>query len=152
MKYTNNNGLLVDKSTTPPTCAGYIFNFQGRAFAPDGKLDGLTQEEIDTHNRLLADAEWSALKEHGRGVLYLTHKDIPACPPSNGVQPLELKTLAVSTWAGQRFARVYHSRKSWHNMAGEDGRTDVWFMLDGSRWHGVNIGDNDLCRVKRCKA
>jgi hypothetical protein len=112
----------------------------------------LEPSEIDEHNRLLGEMEWTALKKHGRGVLYLSKKDIPACPPSNGIQPMELKALIVSTWAGANFSRVYHSRKSFHNFAGGDGRTDVWFMLDGSRWHGVNIGDNQLCRVKRCKA
>lgn len=143
--YRNDGGLLVDNSTEPPTCCGYIFNFAGHgAFAPGGKVQlqngvvrDLTQEEIDTHNRLLGVAEFEALKKHGRGILYLTES-----------KPGESK---LSTWSGTNTVFPYRSRKSWHNMAGKDGRTDVWFSLDGSRWHGVNIGDNQICRVKRCK-
>jgi len=144
--YTNDNGLLVDNSTAPPTCAGYIFSFSGHGgFEPSGKvqlqngvLRDLTQGEIDTHNRLLGEAEFEAIKKRGRGILYLTKQG---------------GNYVVGTWAsGADKISVWRARVSWHNMAGKDGRTDVWFNLDGSTWHGVNIGDNQICRVKRCKA
>lgn len=145
MTYHNDNGLLVDPSTTPPTCCGYLFNFAGHgAFAPDGKamlqngtLRDLTQDEVDTHNRLLGEAELAAIKKHGRGIMYLTRQ------PHGSYH--------VATWTGQGRTLCHNVRRSWHNMAGKDGRTDVDFTLDGSRWHGVNIGDNQICRVKRCK-
>lgn len=145
MTYHNDNGLLVDPSTTPPTCCGHIFNFAGHgAFAPDGKvqlqngvLRDLTEAEVKEHNRLLGQAEIEAMKRDNRAMLYLTR------------QPHG--TYHVSNWAGQIRIPCHGVRKSWHNMAGKDGRTDVDFEFDGSRWHGVNIGDNDLCRVKRCK-
>lgn len=144
MKLTNDHGLLVDNSTNPPTCAGYIFNFNGHgAFAPHGKVGDLTQAEIDTHNRLLAQAELEAIKKHGCGNLYLFTE------PGNTPGKL-CKT--VGQWAsnpGERIP-VQSFSVSRHNMAGE--RMDVWFNFDGSRWHGVNIGDNDICRVKRLKA
>lgn len=135
MKLTNDHGLLVDNSTSPPTCAGYIFNFNGHgAFAPTGKVGDLTQAEIDTHNRLLAQAELEAMKRNGRAVLYR--------------RTIEGR-IHVGTWEGSKNFPVTCCRQGRHNMAGE--RMDVWFNFDGSRWHGVNIGDNDICRVKRLK-
>jgi hypothetical protein len=110
---------------------GYIFKFEHAAFSPDGKV-AIADNDIADHNKQLADREWEAMLQSGRGLLYLTGD-------------------TVSTWDGSHKVQVYGSRKSFHNMAGRDGRTDVWFMLAGSRWHGVNIGDNQICRVKRCK-
>lgn len=126
------NGLIVDRSTTPPTCCGYIFRFNGHgAFAPDGKVPDFSDEEIATHNKLLSTMEWESAQKNGRAMLYLHEQD-----------------RKVSTWTGSHSAPVYHMRKSWHNMAGKDGRTDVWFMLGGRRWHGVSIGDNQIVRCK----
>lgn len=145
MTYHQNNGLLIDPATNPPTCCGYIFNFTGHgAFAPCGRVQlqngvvrDLVQDEINEHNRLLGEIEWTALKKHGRGVLYLTRdKD---------------DHYKVATWVDSNHVFPWRVSKSWHNFAGHNGRTDVWFNLDGSSWHGVNIGDNQICRVKRCK-
>ena len=151
MTYTLDNGLLTNPETNPPTCAGYIFNFSERgAFAPTGrvKINGqeeeLTQSQIDEHNQLLAAAEWRAMLKHGRGILYLT-------PADKNTTAGKLGHYRVSDWPGCNQAFTYHERTSFHNMAGRNGRLDVWFMLDGSRWHGVNIGDNQILRVKRCK-
>jgi len=143
--YTLDNGLLLDKTVTPPQLCGYIFNFSGHgAFAPDSRIqvesNGLAREategEIQTHNRLLGEMELASLKKEGKGTLYLSKE--------NG-------RYSVATWSGVGRVSCHHVRKSWHNMAGRDGRTDVWFSLDGSQWYGVNIGDNQICRVKRCK-
>lgn len=135
--YENDNGLYVDKSTDPPTCCGYMINFDGKGvFSPDGKVQ-VSGEGVDTHNRLLADAEWAGMLKHGKGILYLTRD-------AEGV-------YYASDWPSVHKIRVSHVRKSWHNMAGKDGRTDVHFILDGSTWHGVNIGDNQILRVKRTK-
>lgn len=150
MKLEIDNGLIVDKSASPPTCCGYIFNFAGHgAFAPDGKVtlaDGreLTQSEIDTHNRLLAEAEFAAILKHGQGVLYLSK-------PAPETYEAKAGHFKVSTWCSTgKPVYTYHERKSRNDFGTQ--RTDVWFMLDGSRWHGVNIGDNDIVRVKRCKS
>jgi len=133
----NDHGLFVDPSTDPPTCCGYIFNFTPHgAFSPDGKIPA-TQEEINTHNGLLADMEWSGMMKHGRGTLCLTEN-------ADG-------SHTVSDWPGVHKIKARHIRKSFHNFAGQNGRTDVWFCLDGSEWHGVNIGDNQILRVKRNK-
>ena len=43
-------------------------------------------------------------------------------------------------------------RTSYHNFAGKNGRTDVWFCgPDGHTWHGVNIGNHQIVRCKRTK-
>lgn len=144
--YTLDNGLLLDKTTLPHTVCGYIFAFPGKgAFSPNSRIlvesdtflnqtREATAEEIQTHNRLLGEAELASLKKEGKGVLYLSHE--------NG-------KYSVATWSGVGRVQCSYARKSWHNMAGHDGRTDVWFNLDGSQWHGVNIGNSQICRVKR---
>lgn len=114
---------------------GYIFNFAGHgAFDPDGKVGELTQAQIDEHNAELAKAEVEAMKGSGRGLLYRRTID---------------SRINVGTWDGSKNFPVTCCRESWHNMAGK--RFDYWFNFDGSRWHGVNIGNNDIVRVKRCK-
>lgn len=137
------SGLFVDTSTVPPTACGYVFEALGKgAFQPcgriviadeirEGKTREATSEEIQTHNNLLARAELDAMEKHGKGVLYLSQD-------ANGA-------YSVASWSGlgKTFASV---RKSWHNMAGRDGRRDVYFHLGGKRWHGVNIGNNQICR------
>jgi len=67
---TNNHGLLVNDGTL----VGYLFNFQGHGiFSPDGKVE-VTAEQVDTHNRLLADAEIKGLDDNcqvgQRGTFY----------------------------------------------------------------------------------
>lgn len=56
----NNNGLLL---TDDGHCVGYLFNFTGNGiFSPDGKVE-VTQEQVDKHNTLLAEAEIKGLDE-----------------------------------------------------------------------------------------
>lgn len=64
---------------------------------------------------------------------------------------LNAKTREVTNWPGSLRLRCGPARKSWHNFAGRNGRTDVWFTFEGDTWHGVNIGDNDILRCKRTK-
>jgi hypothetical protein len=140
-KWTIDNGLLVDTSTKPPTCAGYIFNFDGHgAFAPGGKVGDLTPEQISAHNRLLGQMEVEALKKHGKGILYLATEKC-----ADGFE-----RSFVQSWDGS-FKALVCNRNTSRNNSGAT-RIDVWFSLDGSNWHGVNIGDNDIVRVSRCKA
>lgn len=117
---------------------GYVFNFSGHgAFDPQGKVaEPLSQDAIDAHNRALAALELDAMRESGRGVLY-SFKDTSG--------------HSIGTWASkhnERFRVTGHSysRNNWGAQ-----RTDVWFNFDGSVWHGVNIGDNDIVRCKRTK-
>lgn len=56
---TNDCGLLIKDGH----CVGYLFNFQGHGtFSPDGKVE-VTQEQMDTHNRLLSEGEIKGLDE-----------------------------------------------------------------------------------------
>lgn len=54
-------------------------------------------------------------------------------------------------WPNSFSVRVWNIRKSYHNFAGKDGRTDFWFEFEGKRYHGVNIGDNECAKVKVLK-
>lgn len=129
------DGLLVDVSTNPPTLCGYVMRFEGHGdFAPGGRLDGLSLDEIATHNRRLGELEWAAMLAAGCGVLYLTQGG-----------------RYVSQWSGGQAVKVDWLRVSDHNMAGRGGRRDVWFTIEGQTWHGVNIGDAQICRVRRVK-
>lgn len=112
--------------------AGYVFNFQGHgAFSPEGRVD-IAKDDIEAHNAAVAETEWANLVESGRGILYWDGRN-------------------VSNWTGSISLPADRVSSSWHNMAGKDGRTDVWFRINGVRWHGVNIGDNQILRVKRVK-
>lgn len=148
---TNDNGLFVDSSTNPSTCLGYIFNFNGHgAFAPDGKVEA-SQEQIDEHNALLSRMELGAMRKQGRATLYLMHvpSEKRCWSDSEGTHYVEWQ---AGTWASKFDERFpcYNVRKSRNNFGAE--RIDVDFNFDGSRWHGVNVGDNEILRVKRCKS
>lgn len=54
----------------------------------------------------------------------------------------------VTNWPGTLKVNA-HGRTGRHNMAGQ--RLDVWFQIEGQHFHGVNIGDNQILRVKRVK-
>lgn len=128
-----------------PSTAGYVFHFQGHgAFDPSGKIaEAPTFDEVESHNRQLARREIEAMKTAGRGILYLFYTKEQA---GNRHLPSHVGTWASS--ADERFAITYRtSRNNWGAK-----RTDVWFRFDGSIWHGVNIGDNDIVRCKRTAA
>lgn len=145
--YVLDNGLFLDKTTVPPTLCGYVFAALGKgAFSPESRIviaDEIlenktreaTQAEIDTHNRLLGEMELRGMIEHGKGVLYLSFDSAPS-----------VGRYYVATWSGAGKTYCTYVSKSWHNMAGKDGRKDVYFTLAGKRWHGVNIGDSQICR------
>ena len=60
--------------------------------------------------------------------------------------------LVVSNWPGTLEFPVMESRAGAHNIAGS--RIDAWFVdHDGSRWHGVQYGDNtQLIHCRKLKA
>lgn len=70
----------------------------------------------------------------------------------NGRITLYWDSRKVTNWPGTLVFTECEYRSSFHNMAGKDGRTDVWFAgPDGFTWHGVNIGDHQILRCKRTK-
>lgn len=71
----------------------------------------------------------------------------------NGRIDLYLHGSTITNWPGTLVFGLVDRKVSDHNMAGKNGRTDVWFIgPDGSTWHGVNIGDHQILRCKRTKA
>jgi hypothetical protein len=71
----------------------------------------------------------------GRAVLYLTKQ--------NGAH-------VVTNWPGSLKFPASYCKAGRHNMART--RTDAWFTgPNGTRWHGVNIGDNEILHCKRIK-
>lgn len=115
---------------------GYIFQFQGAAFSPEGKQGTMTAAEIVAHNAQVQSAELEAMKATGKAILYLFPTD---------------QGYSVGTWASKPHQRASctfrQSRNNWGAV-----RTDVWFQANGQNWWGVNIGDNDIVRCKRLKA
>ena len=76
------------------------------------------------------------LLKTGKSVLYISKRD---------------GRYIVTNWPDTLNIAVSHVSISDHNFAGRNGRTDVWFWLDGFRYHGVNIGDNQILRINRVK-
>lgn len=56
-----------------------------------------------------------------------------------------------TNWPGSFKLHVYSVRKSWHNFAGKDGRTDFWGMFEGKEFHGVQIGHFNECATIKIK-
>lgn len=136
------NGLLIKSGIV----CGFIFDALGKGFYEATGLikiddNGLIREpmkaEVKAHNAELESQQLAAMKKAGKGTLYLTQDETGA--------------FYVSTWSGLHKMRCLEVRKSWHNMAGKDGRKDVYFYYGEKRWHGVNVGDSQLCRVKAKK-
>lgn len=87
--------------------------------------------------------------ETGKACLYLT------MPEANRRAPLGMinEPATVSNWPGTLKFDVHAGaiKRGHHNIART--RVDVWFRgPDGFTWHGVNIGDNMICRCKRTKS
>lgn len=58
-----------------------------------------------------------------------------------------------TNWPASLVLTVQSFRKSWHNFAGHDGRTDFWLTFEGHTYHGVQIGHNSqLATIKKVKA
>lgn len=144
MGITIDNGLIVDTSTNPPTCAGYIFNFEGHgAYAPDGKVKvgdaELTQGQVDEHNRLLGEMEKQAAIDYGKAVFYFS-------------KATKERTSRVSNWCGSWKSPYVYSYSSFTPGFNCSKRWHVYFTgPDGKKWYGINQGDNQIMRARRLK-
>ena len=87
------------------------------------------------------------MRETGRAVLYFTQLDRPLIV--NGHKPYGILNGKITNWPGtlEIPCRYKYGR---HNIA--RWRFDVWFTFEGQEWHGVNVGDNQLCKCKRLKS
>lgn len=133
------SGIFIDSTNT--SC-GHVFDVIGYgAFHPLGKVEIFvdggktrepTKEEVNTHNQTLAEERMVEMKRIGKGIMYLQFKD---------------GKYSLTDWLGDCKVACNTVRVSNHNIAGQNGRIDVYFTLGGKRWHGVNIGDNQVCRI-----
>jgi len=73
-----------------------------------------------------------AMRATGRATLYLTGKD---------------GGYTVGNWPGALKIHVQEFRKGHHNMAGV--RYDVWFLFEGTPWHGIQYGD--MTQIVHCR-
>lgn len=73
------DGLITTEQNGKDCHVGYIMIFQGQSFAPSGKLDNLTEEQVKTHNTTLSQAEIKGLEQcpinHG-GTFYFIHEKV----------------------------------------------------------------------------
>ncbi len=122
---------------------GYIFKFGNTPFEPSGELTELSDEEIAEHNRKLADAEVKQALEAGKATFYLRREWDSTCS--------WIAHYSVGTWDGSYKWDAVVSISD-HNMAGKNGRIDCWFNINNQKWHGVNIGDNEIVHAKRLKS
>lgn len=88
--------------------------------------------------RCAAKEELTQMLDTGRAFLYLQYQD---------------GRLTVTNWTGAFSFPVQWSKRSDVCVFGKYGtqRLDVWFTAFGAKWHGKNIGDNDILRCKRVK-
>ena len=161
MGYTiESNGLITGPNEGQ--CAGYIFNFTGHGtYDPTGRVSignlSLTQAQVDTHNKVLGEAELAAATEQGRGLFYLSY-ETPQCTPDNPRWQQEnrgewyKKNYTVSNWSGLFKVRAFvtQSRVAGYNCS---TRRHVYFTgPDGQRWYGIQQGEHtQVCRARRLK-
>lgn len=56
----------------------------------------------------------------------------------------------VSNWPGTlQITPTRIKRSTMFAFGHRTQRQDVWFTFEGTKWHGVNRGDNDIVRCRR---
>lgn len=64
---------------------------------------------------------------------------------------LYLSKGKITNWPGTLKIEPTKIREGRHNLAGV--RQDVWFTLEGNKYHGVQYGyDTEICHVQKVKA
>jgi hypothetical protein len=158
-QYENQGGLLVKPGTNE--CAGYIFNFAGHgAYQPIGKVEtsqGPADEEITTHNAILANAELQATIARGKGTFYLSYIR-PECSPDNprwkqmNAGTWHYTKHSVAQWTGKWKAAWCYVRTGYSYGFCRVETNWVWFTgPDGKKWYGVNKGDMACFTGRRLK-
>lgn len=95
---------------------------------------GLTDQDEKVCYACCGELDRENMRATGRATLYLS-KDADG--------------WRVGNWPGTLRIPVYRVQSSWHNFAGNNGRRDFWFTVDGDTWHGVNIGDSQIAHCRR---
>jgi hypothetical protein len=88
-----------------------------------------------------------SLIETGKQIGYLSYDQEPKLYRRTGLD--FLKNGKYGNWPGTFTIPISSVRRSFNNFGAV--RLDFWFTLEGARYWGVNIGDNQLARVKRIK-
>lgn len=90
------------------------------------------------------------MRKHGKNTLYFSYSSPCNNPQFTGSGTnMTASDYLVSNWPGLKI-RPDRVRRGKHNIARE--RWDVWFTFEGTKWHGVNIGDNQILRCKRIQS
>lgn len=95
----------------------------------------------------------NAMKVGDRAIFYVTRSEVDndAKPGTIAHDRTPAYRYHLINWPSTLKIQISRPSKSWHNFAGKDGRRDHWFSYRGKQYHGVNIGDNDILRVRRLK-
>jgi hypothetical protein len=75
-----------------------------------------------------------AMRRDGHIALYLSKEQLSNWPGTLKIVPKRIKRSLASAF-GRPITRY-----------------DVWFEFEGTQWHGVNQGDNEICRCRRLAA
>lgn len=125
---------FYDEAKTKPVDTGYGVRPDGEkvCFSCCGKTDA---EELRTTGRLVGYFTYSTPGiNHARSAPRDQYVGSPTFTNWPG-------TLKISTYT--------HVRVSRNNFGAT--RLDFWFTWEGRTYHGVNIGDNQIARVRRVK-
>ena len=115
---------------------GYVFDFQGKLFEPDGRvMDIHTPEQVQAHNASIEAAQlaqWAKQPEHF--AVYIGKDDF------------------VTTWLGTKLGRILHRSTFRGNIAHKI--TCVRFRgTNGAEYYGRYGSDwSQLCRVRKVKS
>lgn len=124
-----------------PSNHGYAFQFQGKAFTPDGQIE---VADVEAHNRATEEREIASLKEHPeRAFLYVkAHRPL---------QPFEHGTADITTWPGTVLTTASLGPRA---SAGRlhSYRRAVTCMLFGCKYVGWYFeSSGNYCRLRRAK-
>jgi hypothetical protein len=97
-------------------------------------------------------ADRKALLFDGKQLGYLSFEILPIRDARGAHKPLGYcydQHGAYSNWPGTFTVPVHSVKRSINNFGAE--RLDFWFVIEGQHFYGVNVGDNQLARVRRVK-
>jgi len=127
--------------------SGYIFEFQGQQFTPEGAV---TVPSTAEHNAVLAQQEltaWQTRPDHWAG--YVT---FPATYPVSVAKPYEQQRVTLTTWMGELLGHGYVTGVFRNNLTGSRTVAIRVRGTNGATYIG-RFGDewSQLCRVRRVK-
>ena len=123
MTIRNDGGLLIDEGRG--CCVGFLFNFEGHGiFSPDGRVEAITPEQAETHNKLLSEALITGLDTN--------------CEVGQGGTFYYSPTKGVTTWVGT----LVSNNVTVHGQS-------IKFSRNGKRFRGRLRKDADCFNFRR---